>query len=124
MTVASRRSEGFLILCPEEPVQETQAITRWPFPEGLAEGIYDVELVNTGGGGALTEEFVESGTLAVGGSDAPDDGTDGAEPVDVLPPDLIDTGAGGAADPGPPVFVTVLALGVTLGALMLVRDTR
>jgi hypothetical protein len=116
--------EGFLIPCPEQPVQETQAITRWSFPEGLDEGTYDVELISTAGGGALTEEFVESCTLAVVGSDAPDGGTDGAEPVDVLRPDLIDTGAGGAADPGPPILVAVLALGVTVGALVLIWDTR
>jgi hypothetical protein len=116
--------EGFLVPCPEQPVQETQAITRWSFPEGLDEGTYDVELIDTAGGGVPTEEFVESCTLAVGGSEAPDAGTDGVEPVDVLPPDLIDTGAGGAADPGPPVLVALLVLGVTVGALALIRDTR
>jgi hypothetical protein len=119
--------EGFLIPCPGEPVQETQAVVRWAFPKGLAGGTYRFELLDETVGGR-GDDALDACTFLVtwdrGDADG-GDGADGSAPIVVPRPDRVETGAGGTADGGVPTSVLLLlGGGVAVGARTRIRGAR
>jgi hypothetical protein len=124
--------EDLLIPCTGEPVADpmasagsTQAVMRWRFSDGLAEGTYLFELSSEPG--AVTEDLLFRILVQVVPHDDADgaDGADGAEPIVVPRPERVETGAGGTADSGTltPSLV-LLGAGVMIATRTYVRRTR